>query len=111
MVQYIIYLLLLLLLLILLLTATEQSFGGSSPYTSTHKTKHSKHKYTYYQNIRILQYTTKCNWDSVVGKRTHYSPDGPGFKPVGDKNFPIVHVGTEAHPASCTMGTVSLSWG
>jgi hypothetical protein len=36
--------LLLLLLLLLLLIAVELSLGGSSPYTSTHKT--NKNKYT-----------------------------------------------------------------
>ena len=57
----------LLLLLLLLFTAIEFSLGGSSPYTSTdetrinthernnknhiiNNTKHSKYKYTYYQN-------------------------------------------------------------
>jgi uncharacterized protein YxeA len=52
-------------------TAIEFSLGGSSPYTSTDKTyihinettqkysknnkKHSKYKYTYYQNTHTLQ--------------------------------------------------------
>jgi hypothetical protein len=65
---------LLLLLLLLLFTVIELSLGGSSPYTSTDKTnknkypykkqykkrstnnkKHSKCKYTYYQNTHTLQ--------------------------------------------------------
>ena len=72
-------LLLLLLLLLLLFTALVSSPGGGSPYTSTDKpnknnytwtkqyknstnnTKHSKYKYTYYQNTPtyIQQHITK----------------------------------------------------
>ena len=65
-----------LLLLLLLLIAIDLSLSGSSPFTSTDKTnknkyteikqckkhstnnaKHSKYKYTYYQNIYTLQKT------------------------------------------------------
>jgi hypothetical protein len=67
-----------------LFTAIELSLGGSSPYTSTHKTnknkytqtkqyktqstnntKHGKYKYTYYQNTHTLQ-------NPHIHKLTHY---------------------------------------
>jgi len=69
-------------ILLLSLTAFQLSLGGSSLYTSTDKTdknkytektlqrqykntKHSKYKYTYYQNTHILQ-------NAHIHKPTHY---------------------------------------
>jgi hypothetical protein len=54
-------------IIIIIITANDLLPGGKSPYTSTRKTKknkiylnktiqkHSKYKYTYYQNTNILQ--------------------------------------------------------
>ena len=46
---------------------------------------------------------------SVVGIATGYGLDGPGIKiPVGARFSAPVQTGPGAHPASCTMGTVSF---
>jgi hypothetical protein len=74
-------------LLILLLTATELSLGGSSPYTSrdktnknkytqtkqykkhsTNNTKHSKYKYTHYQNTYTSTHITKTPTQVHINK-------------------------------------------
>ena len=49
-----------------------------------------------------------CGPGSSVGIATDYGMDGPGDRiPVG-RDFPPVQTGSEAHPAACTMGTVSF---
>jgi hypothetical protein len=47
--------------------------------------------------------------DSSVGTATVYGLDGPGIKSRWGRDFP--HPSRPAHPASCTMGTGSLSRG
>jgi hypothetical protein len=48
--------------------------------------------------------------DSVVGIATRYGMDGPGIEsPVAARFSAAVQTGPGAHPASCTMGTGSLS--
>jgi len=49
--------------------------------------------------------------DSIVGVVANYGLDNPGFETHGGKKPILVQTGPEAHPASCTMGTKSLSWG
>jgi flagellar basal body-associated protein FliL len=72
-------------IIIIIITAIELSLGGSSPYTSTDKTnknkiyinetiqkhsttntKHSKYKYTYYQNTHTLRRTQKGGCASLA---------------------------------------------
>jgi hypothetical protein len=46
---------------------------------------------------------------SSVSIETGYGLDGPGFKSQwGARFFAHIQTGLEAHPASCTMGTVSF---
>ena len=45
---------------------------------------------------------------SSVGIATDCGLDGPGSNPGGDRDFPPVQTGAEAHPASCKMGTGSF---
>jgi hypothetical protein len=48
----------------------------------------------------------------VVGTATSYGLDGPGIEFRWARDFiAAVQTGPGAHPASCTMGTGSLSWG
>ena len=42
-------------IIIIIIITIDLSLGGSSPYTSKNNTKHSKYKYTYYQNTHTLQ--------------------------------------------------------
>jgi len=46
---------------------------------------------------------------SVVGIVTAYGLDGPAMNPGGARFSAPVQTGSEAHPASCTMGTGSFS--
>ena len=39
---------------------------------------------------------------------TDYGLNGPGSNPDWGRDFPLVHTGPGAHPASCKMGTGSL---
>jgi hypothetical protein len=54
--------------------------------------------------------TTKMTYglDSVVGIATRYRLDGLGLEPRRGEIFGAFHTGLEAHPVSCTMGTVSF---
>jgi hypothetical protein len=46
---------------------------------------------------------------SSVGTATGYGLDGPGIEPWWGARFSApVQTGSEAHPASCTMGTGSF---
>jgi len=45
---------------------------------------------------------------SSVGIATDYGLEGPGSNPGGGRDFPHLFRPTEAHPASCTMGTGSF---
>ena len=49
-----------------------------------------------------------CGSGSSVGIATDCGLDGPGSNPGGGRDFPPVQTGPGAHPASCTMGTVSF---
>jgi hypothetical protein len=50
--------------------------------------------------------------DSVVGIATRYGLDGPGIESRWQARFSAaVQTGLGAHPASCRMGTGSLSRG
>jgi hypothetical protein len=46
-----------------------------------------------------------------VGIATNYGMDGPGIESRWGRDFPPVHSGPGAHPASCTMGTGSFPRG
>ena len=48
--------------------------------------------------------------DNVVGIVVHYRLN-PGFESMGARQPVPLQTGPEVHPASCTMGTRSLSWG
>jgi hypothetical protein len=50
----------------------------------------------------------RCEPGSSVGIATGYGLDGPGIESRWGKDFPPVHTGAGAHPASCTMGTGSF---
>jgi len=50
-----------LLLLLLLLTAIELSLGGSSPYTSTDKTKTNIHKQNNTKTVQTVQSTVNTS--------------------------------------------------
>jgi hypothetical protein len=65
----------------------------------------------------IIQYPYPFNntllnvgWDSSVSIVNHYELDGLGSNPSGGEIF-HTHPGPGVHPASCTMGTRSLSLG
>ena len=47
-----------------------------------------------------------CGPGSSVGITTNYGLDGPGIESRWRRDFPSVHTGPGAHPASCTMGNV-----
>jgi hypothetical protein len=54
----------------------------------------------------------KMGWDSAVGIATRYGLDGPGIVSRWGTRFSAsVQTGPGAHPASCTIGTGSLSRG
>ena len=60
-------------------------------------------------NIKC-KYTLLVNQDSAVRTTTRYGLDGPGIKSQWGARFPTyVKTGPGAYPASCTMGTGSLS--
>jgi len=61
----------------------------------------------YYIYIHIYVYV--CGQGSVVGIATGYGLDGLGSNPSGARFSAPVWTGPGAHPASCTMGTVSFS--
>jgi len=46
---------------------------------------------------------------SLVVTATDCWLDGPGSNPGEGRDFPPVHTGLGAHPASCTMGTGSFA--
>ena len=47
--------------------------------------------------------------DGSVGTATRYGLEGPGIEsPVGARFSAPIQTGSEAHPASCTMGTGSF---
>ena len=51
-------------------------------------------------------------WDSSVSIVTCYGLDGPGIESRwGTRFFACVQISPGAHPASCAMGTGSLSQG
>jgi len=58
----------------------------------------------------LFQYVVKCGPGSSVGIATDYGLDGPGSNPGGN-DFPSVHTGPGAHPASCKIGTGSFPGG
>jgi hypothetical protein len=49
-----------------------------------------------------------CGPSSSVGIVTDYGLDGPGIECRWGRDFLPVQTGPGAHPASCTMGTVSF---
>ena len=49
-----------------------------------------------------------CGPGSSVGIATDYGLDGPGIESRWGEIFRPSKTGPEAHPASCTMGTVSF---
>jgi hypothetical protein len=58
--------------------------------------------------IKLQTVHTPCGPDSVVGIATAYGLDGPGIESRWGARFSApVQAGSEAHPASCTMGTRS----
>jgi len=53
-----------------------------------------------------------CGPGGVVCITTAYGLDGPGIESRWGARFSVpVQTGSEAHPASCTMGTGSFPWG
>ena len=58
----------------------------------------------------IFRYLCRiCGPGSVVGIATGYGLDGPGIESRWGARFSApVQTGPGAHPASCTMGTVSF---
>jgi len=67
--------------------------------------------------ISIISLTKKSThfmvgWDSIIGIATSSGLDSPGIESQwGARFFAPVQTSPGAHPASCTMGTGSLSWG
>ena len=60
----------------------------------------------------LCGYICSSGRGSVVGIATTYGLDGPGIESRWGARFSApVHTGPEAHPASCTLGTGSLSRG
>jgi hypothetical protein len=55
------------------------------------------------------QINKMCGPGSSVGITTGYGLDGQGSNPGGARFSAPVQTGPGAHPASCTMGTGSLS--
>ena len=69
--------------------------------------------YSFVANLTMLliteNYTALKVSGSVVGIATGYGLDGPGIESQwGPRFFAPVQTGPGAHPASCTMGTVSF---
>ena len=62
----------------------------------------------YFINIYTIIKKLHCGPGSSVGIATKLGLDGPGSNPGGDRDFPPVHTGPGAHPASCKMGTGSF---
>ena len=57
----------------------------------------------------ICRYYGFCGPGTVVGIATAYGFDGPGIESRwGRRHSAPVQTGPEAHPTSCTMGTVSF---
>jgi len=52
--------------------------------------------------------TVLCGPGSSVGIATDYRLDRPGSNPGGDDIFQTIQTGSEAHPTSCKMGTMSF---
>jgi hypothetical protein len=59
--------------------------------------------------LKLLQYFQCCGPGSVAGIATGYGLDSPGIESRWGARFSApVQTGPGAHPASCTMGTVSF---
>ena len=55
-----------------------------------------------------ITYSFVCGPGSSVGIATDYGLDGPGIESRWGRDFPPLQTGSEAHPASCTMGSGSF---
>jgi hypothetical protein len=62
------------------------------------------------KSVGGILYVCRVGWDSVDGIATHYALDSSGIKSWWKQRFTAsVQTGPGARPASCTMGTESLS--